>query len=245
MAAKKKRKRARKSSSTTAPKKRRRTKKRRAAASTAPKKRRRSSKRRAASNPAPKRRRRTKRRRASNPKKHKNWGAVAKHKRRVNPGRKKARRGKRRSRRNPGIPSWALVGLAAVGGLVAYAIPGAGSFALTQRLDPSMVTLERNRYIAGGVATAIGLGVGFFLSPVVGAGIAAGGLVGLAGTDLYLALGKVIDKKPEGAPPKAISAIYDGGRQRIQGVFRAGGDQRIEGMGGVFRVGEPSFARTG
>lgn len=241
MAAKKKRKRARKSSSTTAPKKRRRTKKRRAAASTAPKKRRRSSKRRAkASNPAPKKRRRTKRRRSAAAS-----SAPKRRVRRANPGRKKARRGKRRSRRNPGIPSWALVGLAAVGGLVAYAIPGAGSFALTQRLDPSMVTLERNRYIAGGVATAIGLGVGIFLSPVVGAGIAAGGLVGLAGTDLYLALGKVIDKKPEGAPPKAISAIYDGGqRQRLQGVFR-GGDQRIDGIGGVYRGGEPAFARTG
>ena len=161
------------------------------------------------------------------------------------PGRKRARRtttarlsvsnprrrskARRRSRRNPAIPNWALAGLAGIAGLAAYAVSGAGSFALTQRIDPSMASLERNRYIAGGLAAALGLGVAIYASPVLGAGILAGGVVGLAGTDLYLALGKVLDKAP--AAPAKIAGVYEGGAQQLQGVYE-GGAQQLQGAYG-------------
>ena len=169
----------------------------------------------------------------------------------TNPGkrskakRKGVRKSKRRSRRNPGIPTWAMAGLASVAGLAAYAVFGAGSFALTQRMDPSMASLERNRYIAGGIATALGLGLSF-VSPVLGAGVMAGGLVGLAGTDLYLAIGKVIDKAPE-APAKGVQGLYNArGQQRlIDGLYNTSGQQKlIQGLGGLYDAGRMSFARA-
>ena len=131
-----------------------------------------------------------------------------------------------------------MAGLAALGGLAAFAVSGAGSFALTQRIDPSMATLERNRYIAGGLATVAGLAVAAFTDQkILGAGIAAGGLVGLAGTDLYLAIGKVIDKplpgdKPAPTPQKAINGVFEGGQQQlgIGGYFEAG-EQQLQGLG--------------
>jgi hypothetical protein len=131
---------------------------------------------------------------------------------------------------------WATAGLAAIAGLASYAVFGAGSFALTQRLDPTMATLERNRYIAGGFATVLGIGVAALASPVIGAGLAAGGLVALAGTDLYLAIGKVIDKAPPAgaAGPKQIRGIYDDGQRRtISGIYD-GGQRRLNGIGGVY-----------
>ncbi len=130
-----------------------------------------------------------------------------------------------------------MAGIAGIAGLAVYAVAGAGSFALTQRIDPTMATLERNRYIAGGVATAVGLGVAMFVSPIVGAGIAGGGLVALAGTDLYLALGKVLDKAPAaGATPatppatpqvKGLGGLFQGGTQQlgIGGLYRGGSQQ--------------------
>ncbi len=161
----------------------------------------------------------------------------------TNPGKRKgARKSKRRSRRNPGIPAWAMAGLAAIAGLASYAVFGAGSFALTQRIDPSMASLERNRYIAGGIATALGLGL-TFVSPVLGAGVMAGGLVGLAGTDLYLAIGKVIDKAP--AAPGVAGLYNTRGQQRlIDGLYNNRGQQKlIQGLGGLYDAGRMSFAR--
>lgn len=157
-------------------------------------------------------------------------------------------RGYRRRKGNPDMPAWALAGLAAAAGLAAYAITGAGSFALTQRLDPGMASLERNRYIGGGLALVAGLAIAAFASPIIGAGIAAGGLVGVAGTDLYLALGKVLDKEPAkpaaaapapAAAPKAISGLFMNGQQQINGLFRDGQQQ----IGGLYRVGAGGLNR--
>lgn len=160
----------------------------------------------------------------------------------ANPRRRRAR-GRRRSRRNPGIPPWALAGLAGLAGLAAYAVTGAGSFALTQRMDPSMATLERNRYIAGGLAAAAGLGVAMFGSPVIGAGLLGGGLVALAGTDLYLAIGKVIDKAPAAGPAAPqVKGIYEGGEQQLAGVFQ-GGSQQL-GIGGIFQGGSQQMGEV-
>lgn len=138
---------------------------------------------------------------------------------------------------------WAMGLLAGGVALAAYAVGQAGSFALTQRLDPSRATLDRNRYIGFGVLTVAGLGL-TFVSPILGAGLAAGGLVGLAGTELSLALGKVIDVAPATTPAatpslqtapaptvKGLGAVWGGGRQQLGAVYQ-GGTQRL---GAVFQ----------
>jgi hypothetical protein len=228
MAAKRRKKRARKAG--TKARKAGTRKRRRKAAGAAPKRRRRALKRSSRRRSSRSRVRRSPARRRSARRRVSARSTVG------NPSRRRRGRGRRRSRRNPGIPAWALAGLAALGGLAAFAVSGAGSFALTQRIDPSMATLERNRYIAGGLATVAGLAVAAFTEQkILGAGIAAGGLVGLAGTDLYLAIGKVIDKAPTApaaAPTKAISGVFEGGQQQlgIGGYFEAG-EQQLQGLG--------------
>lgn len=130
---------------------------------------------------------------------------------------------------------WALAGLAAGLGLVTYAVGQAGSFALTQRTDPSRATLDRNRYIGFGVLTAAGLAVAAFgkgmTASMLGAGVAAGGLMGLGGTELALALGRVVDKT-EGPPAKLAGVFNGAGQQRFNGVFDGAGQQRF---GAVFQ----------
>lgn len=157
---------------------------------------------------------------------------------------------KRAHRRNPAIPVWALAGLAAALGLVSYAVANDGSFALTQRTDPTLATLQRNRYIVSGVMTAVGLALAAFASPILGAGVAAGGLASLAGTQLSLAIGKLIDKRnPDGslqtaqlsassaARLKGLGAVFDGAdQQHLAGVFGPAGVQQF-GMGAVFNGG--------
>jgi hypothetical protein len=155
---------------------------------------------------------------------------------RANPAR---RRGKRRHKRNPGIPTWAMAGLAAAAGLVTYAVGQAGSFALTQRLDPSRSTLDRNRYIGFGLLTAAGLALAAFTKhPMLGAGVTAGGLMGLGGTELSLAIGKVIDKT-EG-PPQKLAGVFDQSGHRQFGAVFQGGRQML-GMGAVFDRGRQTF----
>jgi len=197
--------------------KRRRVKKRHAKGN--PKKTRRRKKRRnplAVANP----RRRHKRRRHgarvrrahANPKHRTKARRRRRHKRNplamANP-RHKRRHHKRRSRRNPGLPIWAMAGLAGLAGLA-----NAGSFALTQRTDPSLATLQRNRYIAGGLMAAAGVALAF-VSPVIGAGVAAGGFASLFGSQLAIAAGNVLDKKTTPAPQTVKGIAYSG----IHGVF--------------------------
>ncbi len=150
-----------------------------------------------------------------------------------------------------------MAGLAAGLGLVTYAVGTDGSFALTQRMDPTLATLDRNRMIGGGVLTAVGLALAAFVSPILGAGVAAGGLAALAGTQVSNALGHLIDKKnPDGslqtaqpaaplaASPSAaaLNGVFDpSGQQRLGGVF-GGGGQLIGGVfdpGGQQQLGSP------
>lgn len=135
-----------------------------------------------------------------------------------------------------------MAGLAAALGLGAFALATDGSFALTQRTDPTLATLIRNRRIVGGVVTVGGLLLAAFASPVLGAGLAAGGLAALAGTEASLALGHVIDKKnadgslqvaQPAAAAKAISGVFGGGHQLIGAVYS--NDQQM--IGGVFGDG--------
>lgn len=137
-----------------------------------------------------------------------------------------------------------MVGLAGLAGLASYALYGAGSFALTQRLDPSMATLERNRYIAGGVATVLGGAVALLASPIIGAGLVAGGLVSLVGTDLYLALGKVLDKAPAASPPaqQTTKGLFRDGAQQLGALEQ--GNSQILGIGGLYRAGDQQLGNV-
>jgi len=94
---------------------------------------------------------------------------------------------------------------------------------------------------------------------MLGAGIAAGGLMGLGGTELSLALGRVVDKTEGpaarlaavygGGGEQRFSAVYDGGGQHFGGVFGADGRQAglalgSGGMGSTFEDGSQSFGNA-
>ncbi len=147
------------------------------------------------------------------------------------------RRAKRRGIRNPGIPQWALAGLAAAAGLGTFALTTSAAFGLTKRFDPGLASLERNRYIAGGAATALGLALAIFASPIIGAGVMGGGLAALAGTQLSFLIDPVfqLGAAPAATPPattKGLGAVYGGGQQQLGAIY--GGGQQQLGMGAVF-----------
>lgn len=145
------------------------------------------------------------------------------------------RRGRRRHRRNPGIPMWAQAAIAAVVGIGVYAIVSDGAFAITQRTDPSMNTLPRNRYILGGLAVAAGLGLVVMGKPLYGAAIAAAGAVGSGlGTQASLALGKVLDKPlATTQTTKGIGAVYAQNLSGMGAVYA----QNLSGMGAYRALG--------
>lgn len=113
---------------------------------------------------------------------------------------------KRRHRKNPGIPAFAMAGLAMLAGLGAYVVANAGSYALTQKIDPTMNTLIRNRRLAGGLAALGGLAAAFFGMPLVGVAVAAGGLVTLGGTEATVQVTKLLQPKPQ-ATTAGIGAV--------------------------------------
>ncbi len=169
---------------------------------------------------------------------------------------------------------WALALLAGGVGLVTYAVGQAGSFSITQRIDPSRATLDRNRYVAFGLLGVAGLFMAAkskgLTGQLLGAGAAAGAVVGLAGTELSLAIGRVTDLTTSPAvlaqPPaaKALSvnglalgqqqfaAVYGGGgrQQFMTAVYNPDGVQRLgalggQNMGATFTGGQQSFGNAG
>lgn len=193
--------------------------------------------------------------RRSNPKRsHAKRSHARRRPRRANPSRKRAhaRRGRRR---NPGLPVWLAVILASGLGLVTYAVGTDGSFALTQRTDATLQTLDRNRAIVSGVLTVGGVALAAFAKPdsivqiLLGCGVAAGGLASLGGTQVSNALGHLIDKhNPDGslqtaqpaavagAPAaKALTGVFDpSGNQRLGAVYGQGGSQQLGAVFGSF-----------
>ncbi len=192
------------------------------------------------SNPRRSHRRRAKRR---NPR-HRVRGHMARSRRgrryRVRGHVSNPRRRRRRShRRNPGIPQWAKVGLAAVLGVGVYALVTDGAFAIAQRLDPSMGTVERNRYILGGVAFIGGVALALTKSPLFGAVIAGAGAIGALGTKASLALGHVLDKPLPGATTtttKGLGAVYGQDMRAVYG-------QDMRGIGAYQPMG--AYAQLG
>lgn len=144
----------------------------------------------------------------------------------ANPRRRsRARRhGRRRHRRNPGIPTWALGAIAVLVSGVTYAVVGAGAYALTQRLDEDMGTLQRNRYIAAGLAAAGGVALAFVSLPL-GLAVAGGAFVSAFGSKLVLALGDVLDKPA----PKKMAAVYG-----QMGAYRSPSLAGYQPMGAVY-----------
>ena len=147
-----------------------------------------------------------------------------------------------------------MAGLAAFAGLASFAIVGSASSVITAHLDPTYGTLVRNRRIAGGLATLGGIALAF-VDPLLGAGVATGGLAVLAGSEASMALISVLPA-PSVAPgssaapmnaqfetaPRMSSilgpgqrqqfgAIVQGGRQRLGAVVQ-GGRQRLGALQG-------------
>jgi hypothetical protein len=129
---------------------------------------------------------------------------------------------------------WASVALASLAAVATYAIVSDGSFAITQRTDPSMGTLVRNRYIVGGLAFAAGIALALTVSPVYGVAVAAAAAIGSgAGTSASLALGKVLDAPLPGAATtttKGLAAVY---AQNLAAVYA----QNLSGMGAYAQLG--------
>lgn len=215
----------------------------------------------AAANPKPRKKKKKSahhRPKSSNPRKKKK-AHHAQRPRRANPPKAK-RKHKRRHKRNPDVPVWAMAAIGAVLGLVSFTAVSAGTFALTQRLDPTLATLIRNRRIAAGLFAVGGVALAF-VSPILGAGVAAGGLAVLAGTEASLALGSLIDK-PAPAPAASTTpaagqgtaaaqttkGIFGSGRQQLpnlNGIYGSG-RQQLPNMSGVFaQGGHQSFGNIG
>jgi len=118
------------------------------------------------------------------------------------------------------MPPWATAGIAAALGLAAYAVASAGSFAITQRTDPTLKDLLQNRYIISGLIAAGGLFLAYKKHPILGAGVAGGALASMLGSKLTLALGEIVDVKP--ATPAKMSAVYNSDMGLVYGQDMAG-----------------------
>jgi hypothetical protein len=123
-------------------------------------------------------------------------------------------------------------------------------------MDPTLNTLQRNRYISGTLFTLGGLALAAFVSPLLGAGLAAGGLAALVGTQLSFAIDPIfqLGAAPAGGSPPAtqtaaapttqgLGAVFQGNRQMLGAVFQ--GDRQM--LGAVFQgdrqvVGPPRFS---
>lgn len=121
-----------------------------------------------------------------------------------------------------------MAAVAGVLGLVGYALGNAGAYAVTQRMDPTLQTVVRNRYILGGLIFVGGLLL-VKKSPMIGAAVAAGGIGAAAGTQLSVALGNIIDLPTQPATPAATAttpapaaaATTQKGLQRAMGAVFA------------------------
>lgn len=137
-------------------------------------------------------------------------GNVAATRRSSNPKKRKGTRRKTRRRRNPAI-SWALVGMAILGGAaigaVSYAVEG----------------LDISKAAQGGIQAAVGVGVGIAASKVntgLGAGLAGGGTaVGLKnlGEAVLMAMAKPANGNATTTAEQDVSAV----RARMGAVRRA------------------------
>ncbi len=117
------------------------------------------------------------------------------------------------------MPLWVRAALASAGALATYAVVSAGTFAATQRLDPSLATLERNRYLASGLAVIGGLALCAFKPSLAlyGAGIAGAGVVVAVGSKAAIALGGVLEPARAQTP---VAALYAGDAYpRLAGVY--------------------------
>lgn len=202
------------------------------------------------SNPTRKKshRKKYRRRHASNPKRshkrrrtHKRTHARKRrrsHARRFKANPRHKRTHARRRRRNPGgkLPGWAQIAIAGTLAVAGYAAVGAGAYALTQRLDPSMQTHIRNRYILSG----LGLAGGIYLAkkkPLLGVALAGGALAAVFGPMLALKLGEFIDK-PSAVSKQGLGEVFATnlqGYQSMQGYSSQMGSYAPQlGMGEVF-----------
>lgn len=117
-------------------------------------------------------------------------------------------RRRRRHRRNPSLPKWAIGALAVALAAAGYAVVNAGSYALTQRIDPSLDTAVRNRYIASALCVAGGVLLAF-KSPILGIGLAAGGAIAAVGSKVTALLSSVVDSGGnDAARMGGMGAVY-------------------------------------
>lgn len=162
------------------------------------------------------RKRRVRRAHRRNPRRRR--ARVVHHRRRharSNPRRRHFRR--RRARRNPSLPGWAQAGLAVMLGLAGYVVVNAGSAAISQRIDPSLSSMARDRYIAAAVVGVGGVALAF-VNPLFGVALLAASVIAVGGAKLSMLAGGVLDKKP------ALGAVFDaGGRQQMGGYNQIAG----------------------
>jgi hypothetical protein len=163
-------------------------KKRRARAKKANPKKRAAHRRKKRANPAPKRRRRVSHRRRASSRPRRVRRAHARRARK-NPGRRRSSARRRSHRRNPGPVAQAAIGLAA--GAAAFVLTDVATYFATSDMAKDG---QRNRRILGALAVAGGL----YLSrsrPLLGLGVAAGGLLSGFGNTIMLAVLRLLPAK--------------------------------------------------
>ncbi len=179
-------------------------------------------KRRHVSSPT-KRRASARRRRAhANPKRRHVRRAHARRRAHSNP---KRHRAKRRHRRNPGLPVWASALIAAGLATATFAVVHVAATGITQRTDPTLGTLMRNRNILAGAALIGGTYLAATKSPVFGAAVASAGLVAAIGTPAVVQLSNLLPaptaSKMAAVYGQDMRAVYDqmSGYEEVAGLI--------------------------
>lgn len=136
--------------------------------------------------------RRRRRAHAANPRRHRRV-------RRANP-----RRHHRRARRNPESKPWMKTLVAAAIGAVTMGVVSAGAYAVTQRRDPSMASLQKTSQIAAALAIVAGIWWAKKKSALQGAAVATAGAALLVSTKIAGIVGSAISKPTS----PAMAAVY-------------------------------------
>jgi hypothetical protein len=102
-------------------------------------------------------------------------------------------------------------------GLAGYVVVNAGSSAISQRIDPTLGSLSRDRYIVAGLVGVGGIALAF-VNPILGVPLVGASVLAVFGPKLSMLVGGLLEK----APAK-IGAVFDQGGNQIGGYDQIGG----------------------
>ncbi len=110
-------------------------------------------------------------------------------------------------------------------GVAGFALATAGSYAVTQRTDPSFGNIGRNNVIAAALVAGGGVVLALKKSPMFGAALAAGALAAAFGSKASIALNKLIPAPS--ATPEQLAAVY--GQDGMAAAYQLAGYESMQG----------------